>query len=336
MDEDLLSRMTVREATHDDYQAVMTMASPDTFRDGFDYLPAKFHGFVDDPDTVFLLVELDGEVVFLDVHFLRDGGESWVAKTMRMAKKMQGRRFSRTFIAAMRVRHLAKFLEMSGRHPKVVHVLRDTERQDLKRLDNAYDLPFKTKSVINVMYFCWDATPRKDRLTDAQMCLPALVPYRPADIHRLLPPAFSATVLSGGLLLVDWDPYKLSEPNMKKLVEAGCYILVDSNVPAAKSLSFGGSYMTPRGRVYHIDIHCKDEALCKAHIITHVKNACSQYTGMITFCVVVTEKKLKDVVMTFCVQYLHFKHLPHDHTYHHYKLKTDDVDMGQPIPKAKY
>ncbi|XP_078618758.1 putative N-acetyltransferase 16 [Branchiostoma floridae x Branchiostoma japonicum] len=334
MDEDLLSRMTVREATHDDYQAVMNMASLETFRDGFDYLPAKFHGFVDDPDTVFLLVELNGEVVFLDVHFLRDGGECFVAKTMRMAKKLQGRRFSRTFLAATRVRHFAKFIEVSGRRPKVVHVLRDTERQVLKHLDG--DAPFRTKYVINIMYFCWDPTPMKDRLTDAQMFLPALVPYRPTDIHRLLPPAFSATVLSEGLFLVDWDPYKLSESNMKKLVEAGCYILVDSTKPAAKSLSFGGSYMTPRGRVYHIDIHCKDEALCKAHIITHVKNACSQYTGMITFCVMVVDKGLKDVVMTFCVQYLHFKHLPHDHAYYHYELDTDYFEMVIPIPKAKY
>ncbi|XP_078618711.1 uncharacterized protein LOC144886134 isoform X2 [Branchiostoma floridae x Branchiostoma japonicum] len=250
MDEDLLSRMTVREATHGDYQAVMNMASLDTFRDGFDYLPAKFHGFVDDHDTVFLLVELDGEV--------------------------------------------------------------------------------------NIMYFCWDATPIKDQLSDAQMSLPALVPYQPNEIHRLLPPAFSAAVLSEGLFLVDWDPYKLSEPNMKKLVEAGCYILVDSNVPAAKSLSFGGSYMTPRGRVYHIDIHCKDEALCKAHITNHVMNACSLFTGMITFCVMVTEKELKDVVVTFCVQYLHFKHLPHDHAYTHDELDFENFWMAKPVSKAKY
>ncbi|XP_035686358.1 probable N-acetyltransferase 16 isoform X2 [Branchiostoma floridae] len=243
--------MTVREATHDDYQAVMNMASPDTFRDGFDYLLAKFHGFVDDPDTVFLLVELDGEVVFLDVQFLRDEGESCVAKTIRMSPKMLGRRFAKTFRAAMRVRHFAKFIEMSGQQPKKLHVLRDTERHDLKRLDS--DLPLRTKSVINIMYFCWDATPMKDGLTDNQTSLPALVPYQPSDIQCLLPPAFSAAILSEGTVLVDWDPYKLSEPNMKKLVEAGCYILVDSTEPAANSLSFGGSYMTPRGRVYHID-----------------------------------------------------------------------------------
>ncbi|XP_035685885.1 uncharacterized protein LOC118422427 [Branchiostoma floridae] len=227
---------------------------------------------------------------------------------------------------------------MSGRPPKMLYALRGTERQDLERLDS--DLPFRTKSVINMMYFCWDVTPMKDRLTDAQKSLPALVPYQPTDIHRLLPPAFSAAVLSEGTVFVDWDPHKLSEPNMKKLVEAGCYILVDSNVPAAKSLSFGGSYMTPRGRVYHIDIHCKDEGLCKAHIINHVKNACSQYTGMITFCVMVIDKGLKDVVMEFCVQYLYFKHLPHDHTY--FCKDLDIVEafrtsiMAKPVPKSKY
>ncbi|XP_035685601.1 probable N-acetyltransferase 16 [Branchiostoma floridae] len=291
-DEDLLSRMTVREATHDDYQAVMNMASPDTFRDGFDYLPAKFHGFVDDPDTVFLLVEVDGEVVFIDVECLQESGKTIYGKTIRVAKRLQGRGFYKAFVDAT-----------------------------------------------NIMYFCWDATPMKDRLTDAQMSLPALVPYRPTETHRLLPPAFSAAVLSEGTVFVDWVPYKLSESNMKKLVEASCYILVDSNVPTAKSLSFGGSYMTPRGRVYHIDIHCKDEALCKAHITNHVKNACSQYTGMITFCVMVIDKGLKDVVMEFCVQYLHFRHLPHDHAYFHAYLDLEtywNSKMTKPVSKSKY
>ncbi|CAH1252074.1 Hypp9211 [Branchiostoma lanceolatum] len=167
--------MNVRDATHDDYQAVMNIAYPTTFRDGFDYLSARFHGYVDDPDVAFLLVEIDGEV--------------------------------------------------------------------------------------NIMYFCSDATTVKDRLTAAQISLPTLVPYQPTDIHRLLPPAFSAAVLSEGRVFVDWDPYKLSESNMKKFVEAGCHTLVDPTEPVAESLSFGGSYMTPRGRVYHIDIHCKDEAL---------------------------------------------------------------------------
>ncbi|XP_066287345.1 probable N-acetyltransferase 16 [Branchiostoma lanceolatum] len=325
--------MIVRDATHDDYQAVMNMASPDTFRDGFDYLPAKFHAYVDDPDTAFLLVEVDGEVVFLDVAHLRDGGEALVPKTIRVAKKWQGRRFSKIFVNASRLQLFAKIIEMSGLQPKVLHILRDTEQRALKRLDS--DLSFRMISIINIMYFCSDAIPVKDRLTAAQISLPTLVPYQPTDFQRLLPPAFSAAVLSEGFVFVDWDPHKLSESNMKKFVEAGCYILVDSTKLAAKSLSFGGSYMTPRGRVYHIDIHSKDEALCKAHILNHVKNAFSQYTGMITFYVMVIDKGLKDVVMKFCVRDLHFEHLPHDHTY-----VLDDLDfealLNSEMGKSKY
>ncbi|XP_078573767.1 histidine N-acetyltransferase-like [Branchiostoma floridae x Branchiostoma japonicum] len=79
--------MNVRDVSHDDYEVVMNMASPDTFRDGFDYLPAKFHNYVDDPDTMFLLWEVDGEVVFLHVLFLQDGGQVICLKTMRAAKK---------------------------------------------------------------------------------------------------------------------------------------------------------------------------------------------------------------------------------------------------------
>ncbi|XP_066270492.1 probable N-acetyltransferase 16 [Branchiostoma lanceolatum] len=332
--------MTMRDATHDDFQAVMNMACPDTFRDGFDYLPAKFHDFVDDPDTVFLLVEVDGEVIFLRVTFMQDGGETVMSKTFRAAKKVQGRGVSKTCTWATLLRTEANITEMrSGRLPKLLHGLKDTERREVDNLNKDMGLPFRDKSVINIMYFCSDAAAVKDQLTDAQISLPTPVPYQPADIHRLLPPAFSAAVLSEGLVFVDWDPHYLSESNMKKFVEAGCYILVDPTEPVANSLSFGGSYMTPRGRVYHIDIHCKDEALCKAHIINHVKNAYSQYTGMITFCVMVIEKGLKDVVMKFCVKDLPFKHLPHDHTYVHHDIDLkgwQNAKNARPVPKSKY
>ncbi|CAH1268089.1 NAT16 [Branchiostoma lanceolatum] len=334
-DEELRSRMTVRDATHDDYQVVMSMASPDTFRDGFDYLPAKFHDYVDDPDTVFALVEVDGEVVYLGVASSQNGGGTMFGKTERITKKLQGKRLSKTFMWATGLYTLAKIMENSGRTPKLMHGMRETERRDLQHRHR--DFTIRMKSVINVMYFCWDAAPAKDRLTAAQISLPTLVPYQPTDIHRLLPPAFSAAVLPEGFVFVDWDPHKLSESKMQKFVEAGCYILVDSTKPAAKSLSFGGSYMTPRGRVYYIDIHCKDEVLCKAHILNHVKNAFSQYTGMITFCVMVIDKGLKDVVMKYVVRDLHFKHLPHDHAYVHEEMDWEDYQkIAKPVPKSKY
>ncbi|XP_066270874.1 26S proteasome non-ATPase regulatory subunit 10-like [Branchiostoma lanceolatum] len=112
------------------------------------------------------------------------------------------------------------------------------------------------------MYFQGDVITFRNHLTaknsSPQSTLtsqPALTSYKPPDIHRLLPPAFSAAVLSEGFVFVDWDPHKLWESSMNKFIDSGCYILVDQTKPAAKSLSFGGSYMTPRGRADQTSLH---------------------------------------------------------------------------------
>ncbi|CAH1267806.1 Hypp3793 [Branchiostoma lanceolatum] len=189
----------------------------------------------------------------------------------------------------------------------------------------------------DVMYFQSDVSAIQNSLLSNNMTfLPTLNLYQPPDLHRLLPPAFSAAILSEGRMFVDWDPYKLSESNMKQFERAGCYILVDQTKTAAKSLSFGVSYVTPRGRVYHIDIHCKDEALCRAHIINHVKNACSQYTGMITFCIMVIDQALKETVVKYCVENLTLSHLPHDHTYSLYETDLTAIGKAATGSKAKY
>ncbi|XP_019646872.1 PREDICTED: uncharacterized protein LOC109487333 [Branchiostoma belcheri] len=265
--------LTCREATHSDYDAVMNMASVDTFRDGFDYLPAKFHQWVDDPEVIMLVGEADGKVVPLQLHV----------------------------------------------HPRLMqrdrHALTDIERPYLlNAVPNRKNICF-----IDAMYFqgksneVLDSLETKDVLPSPPY--PPVVPYQPSDMARLARPEFSKQILVDNNIFVDWDPYQLSASNLHLFSKRGVIILVDTSEPTAKSLSFGGSYMTPRGRVYHVDVHCRDVALCQAHIKHHVGRACHEYEGMITFCVMLIDPSLKTTSETLCVEKLGLAHLPHDHRY---------------------
>ncbi|CAH1252398.1 NAT16 [Branchiostoma lanceolatum] len=136
-----------------------------------------------------------------------------------------------------------------------LHGVVDRQHPAVVRNMKRYSFSSMDECTFDVMYFQGDVSTLQNHLTaknsSPQLTLvshPALTPYQPPDIRRLLPPAFSTAVLSEGFVFVDWDPHKLSESNMNKFVDSSCYILVDSTEPAAKSLSFGGSYMTPRGR----------------------------------------------------------------------------------------
>ncbi|XP_066270475.1 probable N-acetyltransferase 16 [Branchiostoma lanceolatum] len=314
----------------------MKMARPDTFRDGFDYLPARFHQYVDDPDVFIIMAESGDSLVGIALYMFHDDDEALLLKTGRQNPKYDGggafRRVSQSVPMVYK-----DFLLQRCKPTTLYQSVVEGHRTNLHKYLQNYGLWGKDKCKFDTMYFQSDVSAIQSSLASSNTTnLPPLTPYQPPDLHRLLPPAFSAAVLSEGRVFVDWEPYKLSESNMKKFVEAGCYILVDSTEPAAKSFSFGGSYMTPRGRVYHIDIHCKDEALCKAHIINQVKNACSQYRGMITFCIMVIDQALKETVVKYCVESLTLSHLPHDHTYTLYETDLTTVAKAVLGNKAKY
>ncbi|XP_078577401.1 putative N-acetyltransferase 16 [Branchiostoma floridae x Branchiostoma japonicum] len=296
----------------------MTIASPYTFRDGFDYLPAKFQHYVDDPDTLFYILEDKGEAATIVIYNCKDDGEALLVKTMRLAPKWIGTGLTKSDGKPILLKMAPYFLQRN-KFPKLLYAVLDEQRKDvLKLMKNEPSSTLKCK--MNVMYFrCDPATLHQQLVGDLHDMgsLPALLPIQLDNMNQLVQPNLSSTVLSKseGLVFVDWDPYKLNESNMKRFVESGHHILVDSGKPAAKSLSFGGSYMTPRGRVYHIDVHSTDEILCKAHIISQMKNAQNKYTGMITFCVMLIDEELKDTVVNLCVKNLQLTHLPHDHTF---------------------
>ncbi|XP_078585463.1 putative N-acetyltransferase 16 [Branchiostoma floridae x Branchiostoma japonicum] len=328
---------TLTEAKHSDYDAVMEIALTNTFRDGFDYLPARFHQYVDDPDVFMVLVERGGILEGINVYMFNDDGEALLLKTGRQNPRFRGKETSRRGRQSLPM-IFKEFLLPRCKPTTLLQGVVEGHRMELRKLILEY-MGFwgNEKCNLDVMYFQSEVSAINGSLASYNTTpLPPLTPYQPPDLQRLLPPAFSAAVLPEGRVLVDWDPYKLSESNMKKFVQAGLYILVDSTEPAAKSLSFGGSYMTPRGRLYHIDVHCKDEGLCKAHILNHVKKACSQYTGMITFCVMVIDQGLKETVMKCCVENLTLSHLPHDHTFTLYETDLTVMAKAAAKVKAKY
>ncbi|XP_078698810.1 putative N-acetyltransferase 16 isoform X1 [Branchiostoma floridae x Branchiostoma belcheri] len=307
------SHLTCREATHSDYDAVMNMASVDTFRDGFDYLPAKFHQWVDDPEVKMFLVEANDKVLGLSVLITTDGGANLLYKAIRIAPEVQGKKFMTKMTDVLRKALLT--------YPELLHL----ERHNMSDVERPYLLKFfwnrKDICFVDVMYFQGKSNEVLDSLRlETKDVLPSpphspVVPYQPSDMARLARPEFSKQILVDNNIFVDWDPYQLSASNLHLFSKRGVIILVDTSEPTAKSLSFGGSYMTPRGRVYHVDVHCRDVALCQAHIKHHVGRACHEYEGMITFCVMLIDPSLKTTSKTFCVERLGLVHLPHDHRY---------------------
>ncbi|XP_019628738.1 PREDICTED: histidine N-acetyltransferase-like [Branchiostoma belcheri] len=312
----LSPRLKCREATHNDYDAVIKMASVDTFRDGFDYLPAKFHQYVDDQDVYVFVAESDGKVVSncyclcfmkLDrgirvvtnlavyVSLTTDDGAYLLNHTLRIAPELQGKKLVKTFLRALDQALLRHYPQLKRCER---HGLSDTRRPYMWSYIPKTDICF-----IDIMYFQGTSNAVLDHLKTSKVLpsspLPTVVPYQPTDLKRLSGPGFSDQFLNDKII---WIPYKLSARNLRRFSDRVVRILVDTCQPTAKSLSFGGGYMTPRGRLYHVDVHCKDVSLCQAHIKNHVDRACLEYEGVITFCVMLIDQSLKITSKTFCME----------------------------------
>ncbi|XP_035698022.1 uncharacterized protein LOC118431051 [Branchiostoma floridae] len=143
-----------REAKHSDYNAVMKMASVDTFRDGFDYLPAKFHQWVNDPQFHVLVAEADDKVVAVYVCCMADGGTYLFNKTMRVAPDLQGKKLM------MRIGFdLEKALQLRL-HPRLLHLERrgiaKVKRPYLwKGVQNKKDIFFLASIHLFILAFCF-------------------------------------------------------------------------------------------------------------------------------------------------------------------------------------
>ncbi|XP_019646873.1 PREDICTED: probable N-acetyltransferase 16 [Branchiostoma belcheri] len=189
--------LTYREATHSDYDAVMNMASVDTFRDGFDYLPAKFHQWVDDPEVIMLVAEAEDKLILLSVLIITDGGANLLRKTGRIVPELRGKKFMTKMILeyekALRLRVHPGLLQLKR------HTLTDVERPYLlKVVPNVKEICY-IASIPSVshdaMYFqgksneVLDSLETKDVLPSPPH--PPVVPYQPSDMARLARPEFS-------------------------------------------------------------------------------------------------------------------------------------------------
>ncbi|XP_019646869.1 PREDICTED: uncharacterized protein LOC109487331 [Branchiostoma belcheri] len=169
--------LTCREATHSDHDAVMNIASVDTFRDGFDYLPAKFHQWVDDPDVKMLVGEADDKVLGMYVSIITDGGANLLSKTIRIAPELQGKKFTTKLIVEL---HKALQLRYPGLLQLEQRNLVDVERPYLKKYFSN-----------DVMYFQGKSNEVLDSLRlETKDVLPSpphppVVPYQPSDMARL-------------------------------------------------------------------------------------------------------------------------------------------------------
>ncbi|KAI8517260.1 N-acetyltransferase 16 [Branchiostoma belcheri] len=316
-DQDVLANLKIRDAMHVDYDAVLTLESG---RHGYDYLPAHYHRWVDDPAVTLRLAWTEEKVpVAIMVTWTDDSGETIYLKTFRISPDWRGRGLS------IGLRRLL-LTEMFKESPKL-RTFRTMVDAKAPQLIKKLGLAVKPKFKVETMFLQADVQALTAKVEDQERSMQStastIKSFKHMDMKRMLADEFASKILPGRTILDDTDAYSFSLPNMKTLEERKCYILVDRSGPAVKSLSLGGSYATSRGVVYYFAIHCKDRQLAKSHLVLQMKHACSELGGgSVTFIVTVTDSSLTEDLASYCKASLGLKDLPYGGTHELFESRS--------------
>ncbi|KAI8497421.1 histidine N-acetyltransferase [Branchiostoma belcheri] len=210
--------VAIRLARHNDYSAILRISEGLTAYFGTDYVPAKFHAFVDDPDVMMFLAEVGDQVVGMTASKFTEGGRVFISKAARVAPDWRGQgiitklslhrdawiRQNRPTVKCMRVTALSLSPTAEHFHTTKRHI---------------FSLPF-------VSYQCgpglwW----RQDPAQLAQLeptGLPDVVPLQDADddfctaVQKWLPAGACGGYDGKPIILVDWDPDVLNMDELHK------------------------------------------------------------------------------------------------------------------------
>ncbi|KAI8516673.1 histidine N-acetyltransferase [Branchiostoma belcheri] len=253
------SEVAIRLARHGDYSAVMRISEGLYY--STDYVPAKFHSLIDDPDHTVFVAEVGEQVVGMAVSKYTEDGRVFIAKAARVAPDWRGQGINTELCVQGEA--------WIRQHRPTVKYVRGVTLSPL------------------IGYQCgpgpwW----RQDPAQLAQLeptGLPDVVPLQDADddfctaVQKWLPAGACGGYDGKPIILVDWDPYNLCPANLERLQKESTLFTLKHE--GESSLSIVTTYLAPCRRMLCIDVYAKDFPTVQKHVLKHLYDASFRYTS---------------------------------------------------------
>ena len=110
----MAKRITIRLAKEEDFDEVIQVS--EGIYDGLDYLPGKFHQWLQSPDQLVFVAELQGKVVGLRVATIMPDRQTFVARALRVHRDHRGQGLSYQIMHAVDAYVLQLYPEISTEH----------------------------------------------------------------------------------------------------------------------------------------------------------------------------------------------------------------------------
>ncbi|KAE8620254.1 hypothetical protein XENTR_v10010167 [Xenopus tropicalis] len=309
----------VRPATARDYEQVMSIS--EGVYSGVDYLPVRYHEWLEDPQRRMFLAKFDGRVVGFESFVVVDAGVTAVLQGLRVSPRMRGR-------GVAGIMQQTCIDNLRSNYPDVTRIRLTRLEEPTPSMLSKYRM-LHSKAVVSVIlpHDQLDHAVKllKHRVQSAYGRRP-LVVLTPEAVLSLFENSCTAEVLlPKGLLIQGWLPLSTHRSNLELLLQRGvvwfhsehCEETSDSAKtsksrntsdaisPSSEFLSLGTPpYSVPLGDGMHrfdIDLFGTDPIAAQAHVLHQlIEGVRLLPTGGGVICFLYAEKSLEAVLTQFC------------------------------------
>uniref|UniRef100_H3A0Q5 N-acetyltransferase domain-containing protein n=1 Tax=Latimeria chalumnae TaxID=7897 RepID=H3A0Q5_LATCH len=285
--------LEIRLAREEDFEEVVAMSSG--IFDGMDYLPAKYHSWLQEHNRFVLLGKKGGKVVALESAFIIDDGETAVLEGLRVAPWERGKG-----IAKVIQRHCTDFLK--NHYPGVNKAREETGLDQLENLmknnilnhNRALYLRFKTEDIQKVIEGLMMKLIQSEEY------------YKPVtlqadQVRRIyLDSKVIESLLPAKTIIQNWQPLKPLNTNLNILLDRGSTWLADSiDNPTFLSLdAYPHRVPLEEGYRFNIDLFGKNLTGAKNLFLGHIQSLPKSLNAVV-FCLVHFDPSLKEGMVEF-------------------------------------
>ena len=253
-------RLTFRLAQSGDFDAVVKLS--EGIYDGHDYLPLRFHKWLQRNHLDVLLAYSGDKLVGLQACFVVDEGRTLIRRAERILTELRGQGLARQLREFARKYTRDHYPNLQREHFTTSHVASSVDQTKLSKYDM---LSYRVQK-----NFYDEAEISKTSSVETEICV------REYFSEVILSDPVRAQLFPDNIIVVNWCPFEPLRSNIEHMLQECDELFVEKCADGTVPRSFSSGTVSPRVKFleWHATFYTKDPALFEAHLLHQLKRAC--------------------------------------------------------------
>ena len=285
--------LTFRLAQFGDFDAVVKLS--EGIYDGYDYLPLKFHKWLQRDNLAVLLAYSGEKLVGLTACFVVDEERTFIRRAERILAELRGQGLVRQ-LREFAIKYVREHYPSLQRERFTTNVDVASSVYQTKLLE--YDI-----SAFHVQKNYGEAEISKTSSVEIEIC------SREYFSDVILSDPVRAQLFPDNIIVVNWCPFEPIRSNIDHMLQESDEMLVEKYADDAFPRSFSSGTLSPRVKFvkWQAAFYTNDSVLFEAHLLHQLTSASRVINGDFIFIAQVQDKSLTPLARKVMGEQLQFK-----------------------------